>query len=64
MACGSVVPPPGVEPVPHSLEVQSLNHWTAREDAQWSPSALSFLAKPHMDLSSLNQGLNRESSEY
>ena len=30
-ACGILFPWPGVEPVPLALEVQSLNHWTARE---------------------------------
>ena len=30
-ACGILVPQPGIEPVPPALEVQSLNHWTARE---------------------------------
>ena len=26
------VPWPGIEPMPPALEVQSLNHWTIRED--------------------------------
>ena len=26
-----LVPPPGIEPVSAALQVQSLNHWTARE---------------------------------
>ena len=30
-ACGILVPRPGIEPVPPAVEVQSLNHWTARE---------------------------------
>ena len=30
-ACGILIPWPGVEPVSPALEVQSLNHWTARE---------------------------------
>ena len=25
-----LVPPPGIEPAPPTLEAQSLNHWTAR----------------------------------
>ena len=29
--CGTLVPQPGIEPVPIALETQSLNHWTARE---------------------------------
>ena len=31
VACGILVPRPGIEPVPPAMEVQSLNHWTARE---------------------------------
>ena len=30
-ACGILVPRPGIEPMPHALEDQSLNHWTTRE---------------------------------
>ena len=29
--CGILVPRPGIEPAPPAVEVQSLNHWTARE---------------------------------
>ena len=31
MACGILVPQPGIEPVPPAVEARSLNHWTARE---------------------------------
>ena len=31
MACGILVPQPGMEPAPPAVEVQSLNHWTTRE---------------------------------
>ena len=31
MACGILVPPPGIKPAPPALETRSLNHWTARE---------------------------------
>ena len=31
MACGILVPWPGIEPTPPAVEVQSLHHWTARE---------------------------------
>ena len=34
-ACGILVPRPGIEPAPPSLEAQSLNHWTAREVPVW-----------------------------
>ena len=30
-ACGILVPQPGIKPAPPALEVQSPNHWTARE---------------------------------
>ena len=30
-ACGILVPQPGIEPMPPAVEVQSPNHWTARE---------------------------------
>ena len=30
-ACGILVPWPGMEPIPSTLEAWSLNHWTARE---------------------------------
>ena len=28
-ACGTLVPQPGIEPMPPALEAQSLNHWIA-----------------------------------
>ena len=31
MACGILVPPPGIEPTPSAVEAQSLNHRTASE---------------------------------
>ena len=31
MACGILVPQPGIKPVPPAVEVQSPNHWTTRE---------------------------------
>ena len=31
VACGILVPRPGVEPTPPALEAQSFNHWTAKE---------------------------------
>ena len=36
VACGILVPRPGIELVPPAGEVQSLNHWTARE-VPWVP---------------------------
>ena len=31
VACGILVPLPGIEPTPPAVEAWSLNHWTARE---------------------------------
>ena len=31
MACGILVPQPGLKPAPPTREVWSLNHWTTRE---------------------------------
>ena len=31
MLCGTLVPPPGIEPASPALEARSVNHWTARE---------------------------------
>ena len=31
IACGILVPRPGVGPVPPKVEAQRLNHWTAKE---------------------------------
>ena len=31
VACGVLVPRPGIEPVPPALGARSLNHWTARQ---------------------------------
>ena len=39
MACGILVPRPGIEPMPPAMQAWSPNHWTARED----PWALHFI---------------------
>ena len=31
VACGILVPQPGIEPMPHAVDVQSLNQWKTRE---------------------------------
>lgn len=31
MACGNLVPRPGIEPTSPAMEARSLNHWMARE---------------------------------
>ena len=35
VACRILVPLPGIEPMPHIVEVWNLNHWTAREAHGW-----------------------------
>ena len=35
MACGILVPRPGMEAVPPAVEAWSLNHWTTREVPQY-----------------------------
>ena len=35
VACGILVPQPGMEPVPPAVEAHSLNHWTGREVLSW-----------------------------
>jgi len=34
-ACGILVPLPGIEPVPHTVDMWNLNHWPAREAHGW-----------------------------
>ena len=34
-ACGTLVLRRGIKPQPHSLEVQSLHHWTSMEFSRW-----------------------------
>ena len=46
MACGVLVPRPGIEPAPPAVEAQSLNHWTAREVPGNHPWCLSCPAYP------------------
>ena len=36
LACGILVPRPGIEPAPSAVRAQSPNHWTAREFPSWS----------------------------
>ena len=31
VACGTLVPRPGIEPAPPAVESRNLNHWTTRE---------------------------------
>ena len=47
MACRILVPRPGIEPVPPAVEVQSLNHWTAREVLA-KPNLLSVPSRVHI----------------
>ena len=47
VACGILVPQPGIEPVPPAAEARSLNHWTARE---FSKNEILLFATPWMGL--------------
>ena len=62
MACGILVPLPGIEPTALAPEVQSLNHWTAWEvpnnyimmqlisiqwRRQWQPTPVLLPGKSH-----------------
>ena len=54
MACGILVPWPGIEPVPPAVEAQSPNRWTARE----VPDPL-FQSLPHTRSHQWSQGYFR-----
>ena len=53
VACGTLVPLPGIEPVPPAVEAQSLNHWTTRE----VPPCLHPCLIHHFKLANLHQQL-------
>ena len=42
MACGILVPWPGIKPVPPAVEAQSTNHWSTREVLRWCIKALAL----------------------
>ena len=52
MACGILVPQPGIRPTPPAAEAPSLNRRSAREGPMWPPSMdLNLLARaPHLNL--------------
>ena len=37
MACGILVPQPGIEPAPPAVEARSLNRWTMKEVPDQTP---------------------------
>ena len=49
MACGILVPQPGIEPRPSAVRVQSPNHWAARE----FPDSIIFSGKNPTERSDL-----------
>ena len=53
--CGILVPRPGFEPVPPAVEVQSPNHWTAREFPSFTLLKWNSVPLPHKNLASLSQ---------
>lgn len=40
LACGILVPGPGIEPVPSAVKPQSPNHWAAREFPETIPATV------------------------
>ena len=50
MACGILVPGPGIEPMHCAVEARSLNHWTAREFPGWYCLQLTYVKVPNFDL--------------
>ena len=60
MACGILIPRPGIEPVPPAVEVWCLNQWTAREVLDFF-FFFKFLSPPcqHMSFSSSLLGWNK-----
>ena len=54
-ACGILVPWPGIKPVPHAVEEQSLNHWTTREvPSRISLSSVSIWHQFHLFIQSVH----------
>ena len=49
VACGILVPQPGIEPVPPAAEAQSPNRWTAREVPHLIFLTLKFIVLPYHD---------------
>ena len=50
VACGILVPRPGIKPIPPAVEVQSLNHWTTREVPLEAFSTLQADLKIHLQM--------------
>ena len=59
MACGILVPQPGIEPLPSAVKVQSSNHWS---QAIPSYDFLTNLSLPET-LSSMRAGFKQERGE-
>ena len=56
MACGILVPRPGIKPAPPALETQSLNHWTARDIPLAQPGKLELLSREGSDRCAVTGG--------
>ena len=66
VACGILVPQPGIEPAPPALAACSVNHWTAREVPIWvilradsEKSVLGLLGEGDVPVSFLGRSLSR-----
>ena len=56
-ACRILVPWPGIKPVPYALEVQSLNHWTAREVPRIVLNVCKFYIERRVEMESSLPGI-------
>ena len=61
VTCGILVPQPGTEPAPLTLEAQRVNHWTAREVLEiyvltrpWNDSLMHNTSVPNLSLLKLH----------
>ena len=49
VACGILVPQPGIEPTPPAVEARRLNHWTTREVPSSSTFKVGILLHKNLD---------------
>ena len=56
VACGILVPRPGIKPAPPALETQSLNHWTARDVPLAQPGKLELPSREGGDRCAVTGG--------
>ena len=56
MACGILVPQPGIKPTPPVLKAQHLNHWTTRE-VQVSLILIPLFSDKHLENQKIKKSL-------